>query len=68
MSEIKIKIEGMSCMHCVGRVKQALSALAGISEANVEVGSASVKFDEAKLSRQDIETAIKKAGYKVAAS
>lgn len=68
MTEIKIKIEGMSCMHCVGRVKQALSALAGVSEANVEVGSASVKFDETKLSRQDIETAIKKAGYKTAAS
>ena len=55
-------------MHCVGRVKQALSALAGISEANVEVGSASVKFDETKLSKQDIEAAIKKAGYKTAAS
>lgn len=68
MTETKIKIEGMSCMHCVGRVKQAILGLAGVSEANVEVGSASVKFDETKLSRQDIETAIKKSGYKVAAS
>ncbi|MFA4829087.1 MAG: cation transporter [Thermodesulfovibrionales bacterium] len=68
MTETKIKIEGMSCMHCVGRVKQAIMGLAGVSEANVEVGSASVKFDEAKLSRQDIETAIKKAGYKATAS
>lgn len=55
-------------MHCVGRVKQALLGLAGVSEANVEIGSASVKFDETKLSKQDIETAIKKSGYKVAAS
>ena len=68
MIEIKIKIEGMSCMHCAGRVKQAIMGLAGVSGANVEVGSASVKFDETKLSRQDIEAAIKKAGYKVAAS
>ena len=52
-------------MHCVGRVKQAIQGLAGVLEANVKVGSAFVKFDETKLSRQDIETAIKKSGYKV---
>ncbi|MBI4689429.1 MAG: heavy-metal-associated domain-containing protein [Nitrospirae bacterium] len=68
MTEIKIKIEGMSCMHCVGRVKQALSELSGISEINVEIGNASVKYDETKLNRQDIETAINRAGYKVALS
>ncbi|TAL24691.1 MAG: copper chaperone [Nitrospirae bacterium] len=68
MTEIKLKIEGMSCMHCVGRVKQALMGLAGVSDAVVEVGSASVKFDETKLSKQDIEAAVKKAGYKATAS
>lgn len=67
MTEVKVKIDGMSCMHCVGRVKQALSGLAGVADANVEVGSASVKFDETKLKKEDIETAVKKAGYKVTA-
>lgn len=67
MKEIKIKVEGMSCMHCVGRVKQALQSLSGVSEANVEVGSASVKYDETKLNQQDIQAAIKKAGYKITA-
>lgn len=65
MKEINVKIEGMSCMHCVGRVKLALHELVGVSDANVEVGSATVKFDESKLSVQDIEAAIKKAGYKI---
>lgn len=67
MKEIKIKIEGMSCMHCVGRVKQALDNLAGVTGAVVEVGSASAKYDETKLGQQEIESAIKKAGYKIAA-
>lgn len=67
MTEVKVKIEGMSCMHCVGRVKQALSGLTGVAEANIEIGSASVKFDETKLEKEEIETAIKKAGYKVTA-
>lgn len=67
MKEMKLKIEGMSCMHCVGRVKQALGALAGISEANVDVGVATIKFDESKLTAQDIEAAVKKAGYKATA-
>jgi len=67
MKEVKLKIEGMSCMHCVGRVKQAISALEGVSEANVEVGGATVKINEATVSAQDIVTAVTKAGYKVAA-
>ncbi|MCE5195452.1 MAG: cation transporter [Nitrospiraceae bacterium] len=67
MSEVKIKIEGMSCMHCVGKVRQTLLGLSGVLDALVEVGSASVTYDEKKVSRHDIESAIMKAGYKIAA-
>jgi len=65
MAETVIKIEGMSCGHCVMRVKKALDGLAGITEANVTVGSASIKYDESKVKMEDIHSVIDKAGYKV---
>jgi copper ion binding protein len=65
VAQVKIMMEGMSCMHCVGRVKPALDALDGVSESNVEIGSAAVTFDESKVSQADIEAAIEKSGYKI---
>jgi copper chaperone len=60
-------IEGMSCMHCVMRVKKAIEGLPGIGTLNVEIGKVTVSFDEGKTSQKDIEAAIVKAGYKVKA-
>jgi copper chaperone CopZ len=60
-------IEGMSCMHCVSRVKKAIEGLPGIDTLNVEIGKATVGYDEGKTSQKDIESAIAKAGYKVKA-
>jgi copper ion binding protein len=65
MKEITINIDGMSCQHCVMRVKKALEGLAGVSNLSVEVGSAKMSFDESKIQQADIENAIAKAGYKV---
>ena len=65
MAEATIMIDGMSCMHCVTRVKKSIENLAGINNLNVEVGKATVTFDDAKTSQKDIEAAIIKAGYKV---
>jgi copper chaperone len=63
--ETVIKIDGMSCQHCVMRVKKALDGIAGITESNVMVGSATIKYDEAKIKIDDIYSAIEKAGYKI---
>ncbi|HXW68599.1 MAG TPA: heavy-metal-associated domain-containing protein [Dissulfurispiraceae bacterium] len=65
MSETVIKIEGMSCQHCVMRVKKALDGIAGITEANVTIGGANIKYDESKVKMEDIYSAVGKAGYKV---
>lgn len=65
MTETVIKIEGMSCGHCVMRVKKAVDGLPGVAESNVTIASASVKYDETKIQKGNIVAAIEKAGYKV---
>ena len=65
MSEATIQVDGMSCQHCVMRVKKAVEGLAGISDLTVEVGQVKVTFDESKAQKKDIEDAIVKAGYKI---
>ncbi len=65
MERVSIKIEGMSCQHCVNRVKKALDAIAGVSRADVSIGVAEVEFDNSKTSIQEVVSAIQNAGYKV---
>jgi copper chaperone CopZ len=62
--EQHINIEGMSCMHCVGTVKQALESVAGVATVAVslEPGSAVVS---GTATRQSLLTAIRNAGYQV---
>ena len=66
MAEVTIKIDGMSCQHCVMRVKKAIDAVEGVNSSEVEVGSARVVFDEGKTSEDAIKAAITQVGYKVA--
>jgi copper chaperone len=65
MAEVKFKIDGMSCQHCVAAVKKAVDALDGVSSSNVEVGSAIVSFDDSKTGSDAISGAIQSAGYKI---
>ena len=68
MNDIALKIEGMSCQHCVMRVKKAIEAVQGVSKAEVVIGQATVSFDETKTSKEAISAAVEKAGYKIAGS
>ncbi|MBF0328200.1 MAG: heavy-metal-associated domain-containing protein [Nitrospirae bacterium] len=65
MNEISLTIGGMSCGHCVMRVKKAIEGLSGVSSSDVNVGSATVQYDEAKISKEDIVSTIEKAGYTI---
>jgi copper ion binding protein len=60
-----IHIKGMSCQHCVMNVSKAITMLDGISGADVEIGLLTVTYDESKVHRSDIESAIETAGYQV---
>lgn len=57
-------IENMSCQHCVMAVKKELAKLE-LESFDVEIGSAEVKYDELKVSEDQIISSIEDAGYKV---
>ncbi|OGU54407.1 MAG: hypothetical protein A2V66_00160 [Ignavibacteria bacterium RBG_13_36_8] len=65
MKELEIKIEGMSCQHCVMAVKKELSKLK-LDSIYIEIGKLKVKFDETLIKDSQIAVAIEEAGYKVA--
>jgi copper chaperone len=68
MSKAELKIEGMSCMHCVMAVKKALMETKGVKDAQVEMGKAVVTYDEGQVKPEALAEAVTKAGYKVAKS
>ncbi len=61
----KIKIEGMSCGHCVARVKAALSALPGVTRADVDLASKTATVEGADVPDDELKAAVADAGYEV---
>ena len=59
-----LKVEGMSCNHCVASVKKALEGIDGVIEADVslEDKSARVEFDK-DLADEALVKAVEDAGY-----
>ena len=64
--EITMKIEGMMCPHCSGRVKTALEAIEGVAAADVshESGTAVVTLTK-DVPVDTLNAAVEQQGYKV---
>ncbi len=61
-----IKINGMSCQHCVASVTKALSEIDGISDVQVNLENGETTFNEQNpVDEQTIKDAIKKIGFEV---
>ena len=65
MKTQELKIEGMSCGHCVMSVKKALGKVPGIVVDDVQIGKAKIQYDESKVTEQAFTRAIDEAGYKL---
>jgi copper chaperone len=65
MKTEELKIEGMSCGHCVMSVKKELARLAGLRIDAAEVGKVRVEYDESRVTREDLARAIDEAGYRL---
>ncbi len=62
-----IQLGGMSCASCALTIENALKGLEGVSEAGVNFAAskATVEYDAGKVTLQDMEKAVKDAGYRV---
>ncbi|MDQ0902187.1 MULTISPECIES: copper ion binding protein [unclassified Paenibacillus] len=65
MSTIILKVEGMSCNHCVNSVEKAMKELGAEGKVNLANKEVEVQFDESKLSVEAIKEAIEEQGYDV---
>ena len=65
MKAQELKIEGMSCDHCVMAVRKELSRLDNVKVKDVKIGSANVEYDESTIDESVLEKAVEEAGYKV---
>lgn len=60
-----VRIDGMACVQCVRAVNTALTAVPGITTAQVAVGGATIEHD-GRATLQQVADAIAVAGYTVA--
>lgn len=63
MSRLNLTIEGMSCTHCVNAVKGALSKTPGVEIEDVSIGAATLSYDPAQASIDEIVNAVNDEGY-----
>jgi copper ion binding protein len=62
-----LKVDGMSCNHCVMSVTKALEEVEGVKKAKVDLkkGTAQVKGEEG-ISNDTLISAVKEAGFEAA--
>ena len=67
MEKKTLKVEGMSCEHCVKAVTKAAGELPGVKDVAVDLkgGTVSFNYDPGAAALKDIEAAIVDAGYEV---
>ena len=62
MAETRLSIAGMMCAGCVSSVEEALTGVAGVVKAHVNLGERTATV-EGEFAVEDLQTAVKKAGF-----
>ncbi|MFD0710345.1 copper ion binding protein [Paenibacillus sp. GCM10027626] len=65
MQNVQLKVEGMSCGHCVTSIEKALTELGASGKVDLASKKVAVQYDESKLSINAIKEAIEDQGYDV---
>ena len=63
MKSLELKIDGMSCGHCLARVEKALKKVDGVAVGPVRIGYAQLFYDPAKGTAAAVLAALDEAGY-----
>jgi len=69
MTKTTFNVPDMSCGHCKTAVEGELNKLSGVerSNANFEKGFVEVRYDEDRVTTEELKDAIEEAGYSVTA-
>jgi copper chaperone len=67
MEKTTIKVDGMSCEHCIASITKAVEALPGIASVVVSLAakSVAVEYDSGKTTLDKIKGEIEEQGYDV---
>ena len=70
MTTQHLNVSGMTCGSCVAKVSHAISAVPGVDHVDVSLAAqtADVRFDEARVSVDALNLAVRSAGYDVTAA
>ena len=68
MEKLTLKIDGMSCGHCVSAVANALRNVEGVKVEHVAIGEATVAYEPGVTNESVIAEAVADEGYQVVAS
>ncbi len=60
-----LKIEGMTCGHCVMHVQSALEEVPGVRSAKVDLLERTAMVDGENLNDQALRAAVTEVGYKI---
>jgi copper chaperone CopZ len=60
---LTLKVEGMTCPHCVAAVKRALEAVPGVTRASPDLESGLVTIEGQPEETGLLEAAVEQAGY-----
>ncbi|HKN56192.1 MAG TPA: heavy-metal-associated domain-containing protein [Amycolatopsis sp.] len=68
MTETTYTVEGMTCAHCAGSVREEVGELAGVRSVDVDVASGRVTVvSEGPLAADAVAEAVTEAGYRLVA-
>ena len=67
MKQITLKVQGMTCQHCVKAIEKSVGKLSGVAEVAVNLanGQVDVHMDERQVVEAELRAAIENAGYQV---
>jgi copper chaperone len=62
-----LKVDGMTCQHCVETVSEAVGKMSGVHnvEVNLDQKEVTVEFDESKIKVDKISAQIVESGFEV---
>lgn len=65
MTKVTLKVEGMSCGHCVNAVETAVRQAGAAGTVDLASGTVTIEYDENAVTLEQLKQAIEDQGYDV---